>query len=97
MTYNLIAERNGARLIIVNRESTEFDDIADLARESGRRPDHKGRADRQTDCRRTQDQDATLVAVERLRGKAADTASKAASPVACAFGKPWMGWSPELR
>jgi hypothetical protein len=42
MTYNLMAKRNGARLIILNRESTEFDDIANFARESGRRPDHKG-------------------------------------------------------
>ena len=28
--FPLVAKRNGARLVIINRESTEFDDIADL-------------------------------------------------------------------
>jgi NAD-dependent deacetylase len=28
--FPLMAKRNGARLVIINRESTEFDDIADL-------------------------------------------------------------------
>jgi NAD-dependent deacetylase len=28
--FPLMAKRNGARLVIVNREPTEFDDIADL-------------------------------------------------------------------
>jgi len=28
--FPLMAKRNGARLIIINRESTDFDDIADL-------------------------------------------------------------------
>jgi NAD-dependent deacetylase len=29
--FPLMAKRNGARLAIINREPTEFDDIADLA------------------------------------------------------------------
>jgi NAD-dependent deacetylase len=28
--FPLLAKRNGARLIIINRESTDFDDVADL-------------------------------------------------------------------
>jgi NAD-dependent deacetylase len=28
--FPLMAKRNGARLVIVNREPTDFDDIADL-------------------------------------------------------------------
>ena len=28
--FPLLAKRNGARLVIINRDSTEFDDIADL-------------------------------------------------------------------
>ena len=28
--FPLLAKRNGARLIIINREPTDFDDIADL-------------------------------------------------------------------
>ena len=28
--FPLMAKRNGARLVIVNREATEFDEIADL-------------------------------------------------------------------
>ena len=28
--FPLMAKRNGARLVILNREATEFDDIADL-------------------------------------------------------------------
>ena len=28
--FPLMAKRNGARLVIINREPTEFDDIADL-------------------------------------------------------------------
>jgi NAD-dependent deacetylase len=28
--FPLLAKRNGARLVIINREQTEFDDIADL-------------------------------------------------------------------
>jgi NAD-dependent deacetylase len=28
--FPVIAKRNGARLVILNREATEFDDIADL-------------------------------------------------------------------
>jgi NAD-dependent deacetylase len=28
--FPLMAKRNGARLVIINRESTEFDEIADL-------------------------------------------------------------------
>jgi NAD-dependent deacetylase len=28
--FPLIAKRNGARLVIINREPTEFDDLADL-------------------------------------------------------------------
>jgi NAD-dependent deacetylase len=28
--FPLMAKRNGARLVIINREATEFDDIADL-------------------------------------------------------------------
>ena len=28
--FPLLAKRNGARLVIINREATDFDDIADL-------------------------------------------------------------------
>jgi NAD-dependent deacetylase len=28
--FPLLAKRNGARLVIINREATEFDEIADL-------------------------------------------------------------------
>jgi len=28
--FPLMAKRNGARLVIINREATDFDDIADL-------------------------------------------------------------------
>ena len=28
--FPLMAKRNGARLVIINREATEFDDVADL-------------------------------------------------------------------
>jgi NAD-dependent deacetylase len=28
--FPLLAKRNGAQLVIINREATEFDDIADL-------------------------------------------------------------------
>jgi NAD-dependent deacetylase len=28
--FPLLAKRNGAELVIINREATEFDDIADL-------------------------------------------------------------------
>jgi NAD-dependent deacetylase len=28
--FPLMAKRNGARLVIINRDATEFDDIADL-------------------------------------------------------------------
>jgi NAD-dependent deacetylase len=28
--FPLMAKRNGAQLVIINREATEFDDIADL-------------------------------------------------------------------
>jgi NAD-dependent deacetylase len=28
--FPLMAKRNGARLVIINREPTEFDDVADL-------------------------------------------------------------------
>jgi NAD-dependent deacetylase len=28
--FPLVAKRNGARLVIINREATEFDEIADL-------------------------------------------------------------------
>ena len=28
--FPLLAKRNGARLVIINREPTEFDDVADL-------------------------------------------------------------------
>jgi NAD-dependent deacetylase len=29
-SFPLVAKRNGARLVIINRDATEFDDIADL-------------------------------------------------------------------
>lgn len=28
--FPLVAKRNGARLVIINRDATEFDDVADL-------------------------------------------------------------------